>query len=528
MILGGNGNDVLQGGAGEDWIFGQAGNDVLTGGYDRQAEDLLFGGEGDDTFQILTDGLPFIKGTTETYIPTLTDRFDGGTGDDRVLFLGGDYDRLGRPVPDNVAVRWNRFLHRYEFTSLQWDTANQRFAPDGEVVSADSRAVENGRLTGPAVFELTWIGRTARVVTRTVTVPPDATNNNISDLADDLRGGHRRRLRRRRPPKARSWSSSRTACCGWWRPERSWSSAPTRPVDGQPNTALTEMKFAPLISGQPIFLQNFAFFQTVHVEQLVIDTRAGDDEVHADPEYMYPGVVSEWGFDPGDVEQRGFLADALEIYGGDGNDRLFGGAYDDVIDGGDGADLILGGGGDDQINGGPGSDLLAGNRLLVPDRFEFTTVNGVSSRNDFAPFAATLPAVRAGTIVDRLNFHLGDSDDWYIIPAAEARQQFGDAAGAVLDGSMITVVPLVTRRRRRAGDRRPADRLPVPGRGQRSRRGPQPDPARAVLRRARLLPAARHQPAGGPARRAGRPSAACRSTFNGVDRLRQRGRRAPR
>ena len=54
VILGGSGNDVLQGGAGEDWIFGQAGNDVLTGGYDRQAEDLLFGGEGDDTFQILT------------------------------------------------------------------------------------------------------------------------------------------------------------------------------------------------------------------------------------------------------------------------------------------------------------------------------------------------------------------------------------------------------------------------------------------------------------------------------------------
>ena len=95
VILGGAGHDVLQGGAGEDWIFGQAGNDVLTGGYDRQAEDLLFGGDGDDTFQIFTDGLPFIKGTTDTYIPTLTDRFDGGTGDDRVLFLGGDYDRLG-------------------------------------------------------------------------------------------------------------------------------------------------------------------------------------------------------------------------------------------------------------------------------------------------------------------------------------------------------------------------------------------------------------------------------------------------
>src|SRR5690606_9799259 len=105
IILGGAGNDVLQGGAGEDWIFGGAGNDVLSGGYDRMAEDLLFGGDGDDTFQLLPDQLPYIKGTTQTYSPTLTDRFDGGAGNDRVLFLGGDYDDLGRPVRDDVAIR---------------------------------------------------------------------------------------------------------------------------------------------------------------------------------------------------------------------------------------------------------------------------------------------------------------------------------------------------------------------------------------------------------------------------------------
>ena len=74
---------------------------------DRQGKLTVYGTEGDDTFQLLPDGLPYIKGTTETYIPTLTDRFDGGAGEDRVLFLGGDDDRLGRPVPDSVAVRWS-------------------------------------------------------------------------------------------------------------------------------------------------------------------------------------------------------------------------------------------------------------------------------------------------------------------------------------------------------------------------------------------------------------------------------------
>jgi Ca2+-binding RTX toxin-like protein len=146
IILGGTGNDILSGGSGEDWIFGGAGNDVLTGGADRQAEDLLFGGEGDDTFQIIPDGLPFLKGAEETFIPTFNDLFEGGAGDDRVLFLGGDLDRLGREVPDDVAIRWNRFLHRYEFTALSWDIANQSFAVDREVINATALAPSNGRL----------------------------------------------------------------------------------------------------------------------------------------------------------------------------------------------------------------------------------------------------------------------------------------------------------------------------------------------------------------------------------------------
>ena len=85
VLLGGNGNDTLSGGSGEEWIFGGAGNDVLTGGEDRQASDLLFGQSGDDIFQIIPDKLPLIKGTQRTLIPTLTDQFDGGAGDDQVL-----------------------------------------------------------------------------------------------------------------------------------------------------------------------------------------------------------------------------------------------------------------------------------------------------------------------------------------------------------------------------------------------------------------------------------------------------------
>ena len=54
---------------------------MLTGGLDRQASDLLFGGPGDDTFQLLPDYLPYVKGTYETSIPSTVDRFDGAEGD---------------------------------------------------------------------------------------------------------------------------------------------------------------------------------------------------------------------------------------------------------------------------------------------------------------------------------------------------------------------------------------------------------------------------------------------------------------
>jgi ELWxxDGT repeat protein len=135
VILGGTGDDILRGGAGEDWIFGQDGNDVLVGGDDRQASDLLFGGKGDDTFQLIPDSLPLLGNqpntqfdpATKSYVPTASDQFIGGEGADRVLFLGGDKDRRGFDVPDYAAIGYNTGLHRYEFSSLVWDIGTQSY-----------------------------------------------------------------------------------------------------------------------------------------------------------------------------------------------------------------------------------------------------------------------------------------------------------------------------------------------------------------------------------------------------------------
>lgn len=64
-LFGGDGNDTLTGGSGDDLLFGQAGNDTLLG---KGGNDFLFGGAGNDTLT-------------------------GGTGDDQVFGEAGD-DRL--------------------------------------------------------------------------------------------------------------------------------------------------------------------------------------------------------------------------------------------------------------------------------------------------------------------------------------------------------------------------------------------------------------------------------------------------
>ncbi|MCA9137072.1 MAG: hypothetical protein KDB00_09945, partial [Planctomycetales bacterium] len=276
VILGGDGNDILQGGGGEDWIFGNAGNDVLTGGDDRQASDLLFGGPGDDTFQIIPDALPLLGNqpntnfdpATQTYIPTYSDQFIGGDGTDRVLFLGGDLDRRGNPVPDYVSMRYNTGQHRYEFTGLVWDIGTQEYRFD------------------------------------------DVNEDGNQDAGED-------------------------------------------------------------------FEQEYFFFQTRDVETFTIDTRAGDDVVRLDsgfqflpltgnplvPDQTNAGLYEEWGLELGDFEQGADLP--LTLFGGDGNDSLFGSPTIDLISGGSGNDLIVGGLGSDKIDGDGGDDVIFGSTLGV-------------------------------------------------------------------------------------------------------------------------------------------------------------------
>jgi Ca2+-binding RTX toxin-like protein len=70
LLLGGDGNDVLQGGRGNDRLDGGAGNDSLDGG---DGNDVLLGGNGTDTL---------MGGAGD-------DSLDGGAGIDKLLGGGG-------------------------------------------------------------------------------------------------------------------------------------------------------------------------------------------------------------------------------------------------------------------------------------------------------------------------------------------------------------------------------------------------------------------------------------------------------
>src|SRR5262249_2772800 len=50
----------------------------------------------------------------------------------------------------------------------------------------------------------------------------------------------------------------------------------------------------------------------------------------------------------------------IEFHAGSGNDRLAGGALDDILTGGAGSDLLDGNAGNDMLNGGAGIDILDG------------------------------------------------------------------------------------------------------------------------------------------------------------------------
>ena len=442
VILGGVGDDRLSGGPGEDFILGGPGHDVLTGGVDKQASDLLFGNEGDDTFQVIPDGLPLLNGSAQTFIPTFSDQLIGGMGTDRLLFLGGDRDNLGRPVPDHVTVRFNTLLHRYEFASLVWDTNNQSFITEASpaVLTGTQDLPQNGQIEGDLLFDLSINDGPSIAVSILEQATSD--NQDASDLIDDINDALAEAdlARDVRATILAEKLALLTTRLG---------SLASLEVTGLLVSNTLGLVNASSQGSLGLHLIHYAFVQSRDIEHSVISTQDGSDVVHGDSGYQFPFpdgtgfVQGEWGIDRGDLQQGGVLG-ALQILGGNGIDILFGGAQDDVIDGGPGDDFLFGGEGDDKLFGGGGNDVVAGDDDIEPDLFELTTKESSVGRNDVFAFASQLPGLasdhqQSGTFIDNLSFHAGDRGDWYVLQTPDAGRRFGDQRLAFVSKDMIEV-----------------------------------------------------------------------------------------
>jgi Ca2+-binding RTX toxin-like protein len=86
-------------------------------------------------------------------------------------------------------------------------------------------------------------------------------------------------------------------------------------------------------------------FERSQIDQIVVDAGNGDDAVRID-------------------EVNGAFSDTIPttIEGGNGNDRLVGGAGAVTLDGGNGDDTLFGGNGNEKLLGGNGNDTIDGNK----------------------------------------------------------------------------------------------------------------------------------------------------------------------
>src|SRR5947209_1824061 len=95
-VYGGDGNDTIIGGGGDDDLSGEGGDDSIVGG---GGDDVIWGDAGNDTI----DGG---KGNDEIYADDGNDSIDGGEGDDTIYAGRGNDDVSGDEGDDDISGGW--------------------------------------------------------------------------------------------------------------------------------------------------------------------------------------------------------------------------------------------------------------------------------------------------------------------------------------------------------------------------------------------------------------------------------------
>ncbi|WLT01800.1 calcium-binding protein [Snodgrassella alvi] len=270
ILNGDEGNDILNGGAGNDILNGGEGNDTLNGGYDN---DILNGGAGDD----------ILNGDNDN------DILNGGSGDD-ILNGGEGYDILNGGAGNDILNGGNGHKDRYEFE-----------AGHGQDVINDRGDVNYPENYNDLVFK-----------------GASSADAKFLRYGDDL--------------IIQAYGT---------------------------NDSVTLLDFFNYSKGATAF--NFIFDdETITYKELVnryTFTQSGDDGNNEiigwyGKDLLNGGAGNDTlngGYD-NDILNGGEGDDILE--GGEGYDILNGGEGDDILEGGEGYDILIGGTGNDILNGG--------------------------------------------------------------------------------------------------------------------------------------------------------------------------------
>ena len=319
-IYSGNGNDIIDGGSGNDYIRGQAGNDVIEGGsgndriFGEAGNDRIRGGSGNDTISALWG-----NNTLDGYVGNNT--ITAGSGDD-IIMAGAGRDRVTGGAGNDVFVA----------ASLDFYVGHAATMTITDFVVGQDTIAIRPDITYSHTFETLL----ARALNSAVQV-----NNDVRLEA----GGSTIVLKNVQLANltADSFTNYQT-------------------VDTTPSSA--DIDPANHYVGGSRYLYNYSndYIEGNGSSNWINSRGRGDDIVDAGAGNDY--IFTDRGHDTidggsgRDYIRSGNGNDIID--GGSGNDDIRGQAGNDVIEGGSGNDKLIGEAGNDWIRGGAGNDRIQG------------------------------------------------------------------------------------------------------------------------------------------------------------------------
>jgi Ca2+-binding RTX toxin-like protein len=392
-LYGGDGNDTVLGGAGVDTIYGAMGNDLFQG---DEGDDYLDGGDGNDTVlggagaDIIYGG----DGNEALYGHAGDDVLYGDEGDDTIYggldddwIDGGDGNNMLYGGPDNDT---------YIVKTTWGDVVTERAGEGVDTVRSSAAYtlpdnVENLVLTGDAVYGAGNALDNIITGNSTANMLSGGPGNDTLDggAGDDTMYGDR-------GDDTFIWGlgmgndivedengNDTVRLTGLKLSDIECSISPYQGDNGillKNKNAGEVLRIRNWFAGNGCKIENFQFddatltasqIQAMAVSSVIIGTER-DDIIYLPKDLS---VVVK-GMGGNDYISASRCTGNDTIFGGGGDDTLYGGLGNDLIYGGDGDDYLSGSRGDDTIIGGPGNDVFRG------DSGDDTFVWGAGMGND--------------------------------------------------------------------------------------------------------------------------------------------------